>query len=76
VQDDPAGQQASNDQPTYSTSNFLEDIFASMDSQVTTILIHSAYFSGSAYEFGASESELLFLLQDFNPDATLLGEEY
>jgi hypothetical protein len=25
---------------------------------------------------GASESELLFLLQDFNPDATLLGEEY
>nr|XP_051212591.1 two-component response regulator ORR25-like [Lolium perenne] len=46
VQDDPAGQQASNDQLTYSTSNFLEDIFANMDSQ------------------------------DFNPDATLLGEEY
>ncbi|XP_051203875.2 two-component response regulator ORR25-like [Lolium perenne] len=28
-----AGQQASDDQPTYSTSNFLEDIFASMASQ-------------------------------------------
>jgi hypothetical protein len=51
VQGDPAGQQASNDQLTYSTSNFLEDIFANMDSQVTTILIHSAYFLGSAYEF-------------------------
>ncbi|KAK1692443.1 hypothetical protein QYE76_009140 [Lolium multiflorum] len=46
VQDEPAGQQASNDQPTYNTSNFLDDIFASMASQ------------------------------DFNPDATLLGEEY
>ncbi|KAM0930444.1 hypothetical protein ACQ4PT_001121 [Festuca glaucescens] len=33
VQDDPAGQQASDDQPTYSTSNFLEDIFASIASQ-------------------------------------------
>ncbi|KAK1613106.1 hypothetical protein QYE76_036779 [Lolium multiflorum] len=46
VQDEPAGQQASYDQPAYSTSNFLDDIFASMASQ------------------------------DFNPDATLLGEEY
>jgi hypothetical protein len=46
-----AGQQASDDQPTYSTSNFLEDIFASMASQVTPFLIHSPYFSGSAYEF-------------------------
>jgi hypothetical protein len=51
VQDDPAGWQASDHQPTYSTSNFLEDIFASMASQVTTFLIHSAYFSCSAYEF-------------------------
>ncbi|XP_051200674.2 two-component response regulator ORR24-like [Lolium perenne] len=45
VQDEPAGQ-ASNDQPTNSISNFLEDMFASMASQ------------------------------DFNPEATLLGEEY
>jgi hypothetical protein len=51
VQDDPAGQQASDDQPTFNTSNFLKDIFPSMASQVTTFLIHSAYFSGSAYEF-------------------------
>ncbi|XP_051203874.1 two-component response regulator ORR25 isoform X3 [Lolium perenne] len=33
VQDDPAGQQASDDQPTYNTSNFLKDIFPSMASQ-------------------------------------------
>ncbi|KAM0856618.1 hypothetical protein ACQ4PT_049016 [Festuca glaucescens] len=46
VQDDPAEQEAPDDQPTYSTTNFLEDIFASMASQ------------------------------DFNPDATLFGEEY
>ncbi|XP_051196419.1 two-component response regulator ORR24 [Lolium perenne] len=46
MQDDPAEQEAPDDQPTYTTTNFLEDIFASMASQ------------------------------DFNPDATLFGEEY
>jgi hypothetical protein len=51
VQDDPARWHDSDHQPTYSTSNFLEDIFASMASQVTPFLIHSPYFSGSAYEF-------------------------
>ncbi|KAM0930441.1 hypothetical protein ACQ4PT_001120 [Festuca glaucescens] len=33
VQDDPDEQEAPDDQPTYNTSNFLEDIFASMASQ-------------------------------------------
>jgi hypothetical protein len=82
MQDDPAEQGAPDDQPTYNTTNFLEDIFASIASQVTTFLIHSAYYTFQALHMnllttsGVSESELLFLLQDFNPDATLFGEEY
>jgi hypothetical protein len=50
-QDDTAELETPDDQPTYSTSNFLEDLFASMANQVTTFLFHSTYFSGSAFEF-------------------------